>query len=135
MGTFNSQPVIDFIGKGLAFPIELVNGSASLSSGVNIIKSSIATILAYSLGQRFFLGEFGTRINDLIEEPNMDLLQNVLENFITKSLTTWEKRITITSIETIEVGLAGLEITIYFSINNTQIEDNFVWPFYKEINN
>ena len=135
MGQFNPIPIQDFIGKGLTFPITIENGKAKLSSGDNLIKSSIASILAYSLGQRFFLGEFGSRIEELIEESNEDLLANVLENFIVSALSTWEKRIEVTSVETTRNSLNGLEVHISYVIINTQVEGNFVWPFYQELIN
>lgn len=133
MGQFNAAPIQDFIGKGLSFPLILTNGSATLTSGKELIKSSIASILAYSLSQRFFLGEYGTRIEELIEEPNEQLLANVLENFITKALAVWEKRIQVISVTTQTSGLSGIDIDINYIIINTQVEDNFIWPFYTEL--
>lgn len=133
MGQFNPAPIQDFIGKGLSFPIKLTGGSSTLTSGTELIKSSIASILSFSLGQRFFLGEYGTRIEELIEEPNEVLLENVLENFITKALREWEKRIEVLSVTTEPIGATGINIDINYLILNTQVEDNFIWPFYNEL--
>lgn len=133
MGQFNPAPIQDFIGKGLSFPIVLVDGSSKLSTGKELIKASIASILAHSIGQRFFLGEYGSRIEELLEEPNEQLLINVLENFITKALTQWEKRIQVTSVTSQPTGTTGINIDITYIIVNLQVEDNFIWPFYTEL--
>lgn len=131
---FNPAVVQDFIGNGLTFPIQLTNGKANIDSGFNLIRASIKTILAYTIGTRYFLGEFGGRLEELLEEPDDEILHNLINTFVIDAVTTWEKRIqTIsTSIQSVdEFGTVNVKIT--YQVINSNTVDNFIYPFYTQI--
>lgn len=131
---FQPAVVQDFIGNGLTFPIQLTNGKANTDTGFNLIRASIKTILAYPIGTRYFLGEFGSRLEELLEEPNDEILHNLINTFVIDSVTTWEKRISTisTSIESIdEKGIVNVKIT--YQVINSNTTDNFIYPFYTQI--
>jgi len=131
---FNQKPVQDFIGRGLTFPIRLVNGAPPIDSGFTIIRASIATILSFQFGERFMLGEFGSRLNDLIEEPNDQILENVINTFIVDAITRWEKRITQISATLIRPDAWSIDLNLVYQVKNVQNSDNFVYPFYRQLN-
>lgn len=130
---FNPVPVQDFIGNGLTFPIQLQNGRPLLSSGFDLIQASIRNILSYELGTRFFLAEFGSRLNDLIEEPNDEILANLLNQFIIGAVIKWEKRIQTISTSIVNEDDTTIFISITYQVLNVNTPDNFIWPFYKQI--
>lgn len=127
------MPVQDFIGNGLTFPIQLQNGRPLLSSGFDLIQASIRNILSYELGTRFFLAEFGSRLNDLIEEPNDEILANLLNQFIIGAVIKWEKRIQTISTSIVNEDDTTIFISITYQVLNVNTPDNFIWPFYKQI--
>jgi len=130
---FNPQPVRDFIGNGLVFPIQLDNGRGVISSGFDLIRGSIKNILAFKYGTRFFLAEFGSRINDLLEEPNDEILQNLVKRFIIDAITQWEKRVSTVDSSIIMIDDTSIQVSISYQIRNSQTTDNFVYPFYRQI--
>lgn len=130
---FNPVPVQDFIGKGLTFPIQLVNGRPPIDSGFTLVRASIRTILAYQIGTRFFLAEFGSRMQDLLEEPNDEILENLINTFIIGAVTTWEKRVAQISSSIDHVDDRTIFVSITYQIQNTNTPDNFIWPFYKSL--
>lgn len=123
----------DFIGKGLSFPLALTNGKALPSTGWDLIRSSIHNILAFKLGTRFFLGEFGARIEEMIEEPNDELLQNVITTLINDAILEWEKRVEVIGIELETITDSQLNINLFIRIKHTHDTENFIWPFYRTL--
>src|SRR5882757_5544847 len=116
---FNPQPVRDFIGNGLVFPIQLDNGRGVISSGFDLIRGSIKNILAFKYGTRFFLAEFGSRINDLLEEPNDEILQNLVKRFIIDAITQWEKRVSTVDSSIIMIDDTSIQVSISYQIRNS----------------
>ena len=63
---------------GLAFPLVLTIGKHTLVSGADLIQASIKIIIAWPLFVRFCEGNFGSRIHEVLEEPNDDILINLI---------------------------------------------------------
>lgn len=124
----------NFIGKGITFPIVLdANGVPVLYTGSELIKSSIRVILGWN-GDRIFLSEFYSRINDLIEEPNDEVLARLVEYLINEQLTKWEKRIRLLEVTAEVVSAERLDVTIRYQISNTNLQDVLTYPFYRTLN-
>lgn len=123
-----------YFGSGIIFPIELTpSGLPIIRKGSELIPSSIKTILSWPYNQRIFLNQFGSRLNELLEEPNDELLKGLVNFFIRDSLRNWEKRITV-----VDVGIArkepeDLEVNLIYQNKITGLEDVFTFPFYKTI--
>jgi len=130
---FVKEPIQDFIGKGIIFPIELVKGKPPLQTGFPLIRSSISVILGWLYGTRFMLGEFGSRLKELIEEPNDDVLKTIVEQFVIEAIVKWETRIEQTRASVLRVTLEKVEVQIDYKVVNSQREDSFIYPFYKNI--
>lgn len=130
---FQSKPIQDFIGSGLAFPIQLNRGKAVISTGFDLIRSSIRMILGWPVGTRFYLAEFGSKLEELLEEPNDDVLKQIMYTFVVDPITNWEKRITLVNVSIEDVDLAKVNLRITYRISNSQTTDTFVFPFYRNI--
>lgn len=119
------------IGRGLIFPITLTNGRPDTGQGSVLIHSSLRTILCWPKGSRFFLPTFGSRLSELIEEPNDEVLEALIRRFIIDSIAQWENRIELTRIELTRNPLTPGTITVSltYKILETNQVDTFVYPF------
>lgn len=123
---------LDYLGKGLIFPIELTNqGLPIIRSGEDLIKSSIKMILMWPVRQRIFAGGYGARLEELLEEPNDDLLKGLVEFFIMDALRTWEKRIDVLDVSVERLKPEELDVVIKYKIKTSQIEDILTFPLYR----
>jgi phage baseplate assembly protein W len=130
---FEQKVVQDFIGKGITFPIQLVNGKPPIETGFQLIRASIRNILGWPYGQRFFLTEFGSRLQELIEEPNDYVLKNLINTFVVDAITDWEKRIQLIDAQIENQDGVKINIRLVYRIVNSQQVDNFIFPFYRQI--
>ena len=124
-----------FIGGGITFPLQIVNGKVLIKSDFSLIRSSIGIILNWQIGTRFYNESFGSRIWECLEEPNDNVIKSLLSHFIIESLTTWEKRIELRngSITYTKVNHDKINIALTYRLRNSNIEETYIYPFYKEI--
>lgn len=122
------------IGGGLIFPIQLTDtGKPIVTTGAELIRSSIRCILAFAFGERFFLREFGANTDNLLDEPNVKLLEEILERQIITAINTYEKRVKNLRVIVVGDGDVKLDVRITYEIKQTQKQDSFIFPFYKDI--
>lgn len=123
-----------FIGSGLVFPI-IINGEgrAVITDDITLIRSSIFIILNWVTRTRYFNELFGSRIEEVLEEPDDSVAQSLIRQFTREALDKWEKRIILqhTEIQHDKTGRINLRLT--YSIRNTKVEETYIYPFYKEI--
>lgn len=129
---FFSKPVVDFIGKGITFPLELSNGKVVVKTGFDLISTSIQTILNWCGGQhkRFFLGEFNSKLDLLLEEPNDQITIDLLETFIQDSIARWEPRVKLLSLQSERQDESTIIVTGTYQIVNSATTSTFIFPFY-----
>ena len=124
-----------YLGTSLKFPLEITpQGGVALVSGVDNIRQSVILILSEHLGTRFFLGQFGSVLNDLAYLPNDKVLQNLIKGQVAEVLKKFEPRIVVQDIVTTTVDFSRLDIGISYQIKNSQIADTAVFPFFRELN-
>ena len=123
-----------FIGKGLIFPIKLdSSGKGVISGGKELLESSMRNILAFVIGTRFFLGEFGTKLELLLQEPNDLITQNLLRDYTVGVIAKWEKRLEVTNVELESKSDVELHIRITYRIIGTKLEYTFIYPYYSQL--
>lgn len=124
----------NYIGTGLTFPVQLSStGSPVLKTGFELLDSSIKMILAWDSTGRIFLTEFRSILSDLLEDPNDNLLQRLVEHFAYEQLTKWEQRIDLVDISAVRREDTRLDLSITYTQKNSNLEHTFVFPFYTEI--
>jgi len=125
-----------FIGKGLIFPIKLNSGGKpDISGDSQLLEASLRNILSWTTGTRFFLGEYGTRLEQLLQEPN-DLVTEVLvKHFTVEVVEQWDKRLEILEVKLERRSEISLHIRINFRVKNTKIENSFIFPYYSQLIN
>lgn len=124
---------MDFIGRGLAFPIHTdATGSIALVGGAREIVESIRLILGTALGERPMRPEFGCAIHDLVFAPADAATAGQIAYEVRLSLERWEPRITL---EDVVVSFAEAEsgtllIDIRYTLRGSNDPRNLVFPFY-----
>ena len=128
---------IKFLGSGIAFPLQLDDsGKVVVTAGVDLIKSSILNIINWPQRHRFFLEQYGCRIEECLEDPNDAVNLNLIKRYITDSIQTWEKRVEInpSSIKLLGIDDTTIKLEMRLYIVSTKREETFIFPFYKSIN-
>jgi len=122
------------IGKGMVYPIILNDqGRPDLKTGITLIRSSILIILTWPLYTRYFLKAFGSRLYDLHDEPNDQLLKSLIKRFVVDALGNWERRINLIAVEITRESFDSVTIQLTYRIIDSQETDTFTFPFYREI--
>jgi len=125
---------VNYIGKGLVFPIIIDNGGSPVTAtGFDLVNSSIRMIIGWSLRTRIFISGFGSPVESLIEEPNDDLLKGIAEYFIYQALTKWEKRIDLQDVVVTRTVPEKLDIEIKYKLKASGLEEILIYPFYTSI--
>jgi phage baseplate assembly protein W len=124
-----------FIGKGVTFPIILNDmGRPNIETGLPLLESSLKMLIFWPKFTRFFLEKFGSRLEDVLEEPNDDLTVSLLQLFLKEAIQDYEKRIIISNVNIERVSSIKVNIAIRFYIRSTKIEETLIFPYYKELN-
>jgi phage baseplate assembly protein W len=124
------------IGTGLELPntFDEITGKTLSNSGLERINQSINHILSTRIGERFFLPEFGSRLYELVFEPNDYILEDLLKLYVSEALSKWEKRIKLLEVTpVIEKGGNTVPINIYYNLINTNMTANYVYPFNRDL--
>lgn len=122
----------DYIGVAIAKPLLLANGAVQTTEGDNVIEQAILDILNTPVGTRPFLREYGSRIRELVFEPNDFVLRDLLTEYIREAIDAWEARATFEDIDfEQEDDVLNCFITVVEVQTNSPL--NFVYPFYREI--
>lgn len=82
-----------YLGQSMSSPIKLINGKAVLVSDKTGIEEAVTTLLNTPIGSRLFLPEYGSRIEELLFEPNDAVVESLARMFIQEAISTWERRI------------------------------------------
>ena len=121
------------IGQGVAFPVKYAQGGGiALSNAGQRIRDSIHLILSTRIGERPMNPEFGSRLYQLVFEPNDLTLKGVLRFYTAEAISRWEKRVKITDISFIddyEDDNNTIGIRIEYVIHNTHMRGSYVYPF------
>lgn len=131
--SIQTQEINNFIGQGITLPLNLIKGKPPLQSGFELLRASIIMILCWEYGKRFFLNEFGSKLNQLLEEPNDLILQDTIRVFVVDAISQWDPRIGLVNSAIKKTSEKSLDLTITYQILNIKREDTFTFPFYPKI--
>jgi len=115
--------------SGIAFPLILTTGKHTVVSGVDLIQSSLKIILSWPMFTRFYLGEFGSRIYEIIEDPNDDILINLVRRFVIDAIGTWEKRIELKTIIITRPNNQSLVVDLTYNVKESNSEGSFYYNY------
>jgi hypothetical protein len=131
-----------FLGKGTRHPFGFTaSGGVGVSEGAGPqhahIHESIEQILSTRPGERFMLPEFGSRLPELVFQPNDVIFRALARQFIVDAIRRWEKRVAIEQVEFSEDpsvtdrNIALIKLT--YRIIRSQVRGNLVYPFVREV--
>ena len=123
----------NFLGVGLAFPIELdENNQLKISRYEMAVQQSIWTILGTAKGERIMRPDFGCGIHDFVFSANSASTVGQIVSEVRQSLIEWEPRIDILDIDVTpdENEDNKLLIIINYQVRTTNNRFNLVYPFY-----
>lgn len=126
---------IDYIGKGLVDPFTNLNGEPAKTEGLPMIEQSIKRILGEKKGTRFFNSAYGSRIDEIMFQPNDDVVFDLLRVFIVEAVREWEKRAEIVSVESSRASVDQVNSVVTVRVLNSNEVHSFVFPFYTNLIN
>lgn len=125
----------DLIGKGMSIK-EVIDGLGNLNiiTGKDRINQSLEEILSTPLGSRFFSPGFGSRLYEVVSEPNDEVAKDLAVLFTRESIKNCEMRIDVISINSsITVDGRSLVIDINYKLKDSSSVDSFVYTLNKEV--
>jgi phage baseplate assembly protein W len=131
--TATVREVVDFIGRGLAWPMRVdSSGSIGLTNGVADLDSSVLMILMTAPGERLMRPEFGCRIHELVFEPLNANTLGLMKHAVRQAVTQWEPRITVEDVDAqADADVPGLvHLRLGYRVRATNDRRNLVHPFY-----
>jgi phage baseplate assembly protein W len=127
------------IGQDIDFPLRFTDanqiGTIPKSDAGERINDAIHLILATRIGERPFNPEFGSRLPELVFEPNDAILQRLLMFYTGEALRRWEKRIEVMSVTILDdMSQDRNEVGVYieYRLRNSHIKGSYVYPFERE---
>lgn len=121
-----------YIGAAIFAPTTLSAGKPVIATGLDVIEHSILDILNTPQGSRLFLPEYGSRLHELLFEPNDLVLKSLLRQFIREALTAWEQRIQFKDVK-YKFEESVIYCEILYSVLPTNEIKSFIYPYYSEI--
>lgn len=109
------------IGIGAIFPIELKENNQGQTGWYpvygdsKLIEENIKALLLYEIGQRLRQEDFGTKLIEVLEEPNTSALSFLVREYIMQALTKYESRVAVTKISSTRLN-QKLHILLEFRI-------------------
>jgi phage baseplate assembly protein W len=117
-----------FLGSGLAFPLQLGVAGLAPSAGQAKVEQSIRIILGTQYGERVMRPQFGSNLKALAFAPNNASTANLARYYVTEALSNWEPRIDVMDVAvTSDNPGAALLIDIRYQLRATGDVHNLVY--------
>lgn len=130
----------DFIGRGFAFPFSFDprNGGTAKDQGSGITQRlqrilwAVMQILGVDVGEMFMSRTYGSGLRGLIGRPNDASIITLAEYATTQAIERWEKRIRLNAVVIAPdpVNVSQLNINLNYTIRQTNVSGNLVYPYY-----
>lgn len=122
------------VGRGWSFPVRIgPHGGITLSSEQGEIEEAIRIILSTAKGERAMRLTFGSRLHELIFEPNNSQTAARARRFVEEALGMWEPRIRLVDVKVENVSSeydSHLLFEIIYEIKSIHDVRSLVFPFY-----
>jgi len=123
---------VRYLGNTITYPLNLVNGKPTIANSQRSIEQAILAILNTDKGSRFFLPEYGSRLSELLFEPNDEVLTSLIRQFIFEAIQQWEQRVKFLGVS-FDIAEDVVNCTISYRIVATSESLSFIFPFYRKI--
>lgn len=124
-----------YLGRSIYLPLRLLKGRGVIADGLRSVEQSILSILTTPVNSRFFLRSYGSKLEELIFEPNDKVLESLLRTYVFEALETWETRAEFTDVEIAfpKDSQVRVDITITYRILPSNEINSFIYPFYRKL--
>jgi phage baseplate assembly protein W len=130
----------EFLGRGIAFPLQIRNGVLVMNEYEAQVKQSIRLILSTSKGERVMRPDFGAGLERFAFEPDNGVTEILIQQEVKEVLQQYEPRIEVLAVTVDRDGndsgagdRAGkMQISINYRVKTTNSTGNLVYPFYIE---
>ena len=119
----------DFLGRGWSFPVRVEGGLVVTAEDEQDIREAIGIILGTAVGERVMRPEFGSRLEELVFEPNNAATVSLAKNYVQQALGRWEPRIILDDVVVTPTG-NRLDIEVIYRIRTSNVSYNLVYPYY-----
>ena len=121
----------DFIGTGWNFPptFNKKNKGVEMLSGKEDIDSSLHILLSTTIGERVMQPAYGCNLKKFLFDPNNASMTAYIKKLVEDAILYFEPRIKPGKIN-LDVEDGIMEITVDYTVKNTNSRSNFVYPFY-----
>lgn len=134
------MPAPTFLGRGMKFPHQVLStsggvqlsGGVSQTEGVQHVVEGLHQLLGTRIGERVIRRDFGSRLMELVFEPNDETLDAMIVQYVIDAIRRWEKRIEILGV-TLDRAFRDegrIDINCTFRVIQSNVVGNFVFPFY-----
>jgi phage baseplate assembly protein W len=96
------------------------NGRSSVTNEEHHIKNLIEQTLFTSLGERVNRPNFGSGLNQIIFEPNSDILATTIDTLIHSALNMWLDHLIVVDSVNVENKDSILQVTVKYMIRKNQ---------------
>jgi hypothetical protein len=123
----------NFIGRGWNFPLATdATGSISLARDDRELEQAMRLILMTAPGERPMRPEFGCGLHNFVFAPADAITAGQLSAEVKQSLTRWEPRVDVQSVEVMvdDYDHNTLYINIQYTKKGAYDPRNLVFPFY-----
>lgn len=109
-------------------------GSTRVNSGYDRLIQSMRIILATPVGSRFFLPSFGSKIHELLFQPNDLVFKDLLDYYIKDAIEKWEPRVKLVDVIIDDsVSKHEVDVTIKFKSKFSNSVDSFIYTVNRQI--
>lgn len=136
MAQTNIDSWLRLLGAGAQFPLRIENGKVVTVAGIDMVEAQLRRVFSTRRGSWFFVREFGNGFHNFIGEPNDHVLRALIE-IETRDCFSQVPMSELLNLEIYQTALAPglLAVVCRYRVRRTQIESNFVFPFYRELPN
>lgn len=129
----DNRRLIEALGSGIKFPeiFNDVRGHTNIEEGRDKIKQSIEDILEVRVGEKFGSPNYGSRLYEIVFEPNDRIAKDLVKEYVIDALNRWEDRIEIDSIDVMQED-NEMYIRINYRIGRTNIRDYYEYTLLRE---
>lgn len=132
------MPVRTFLGQGIKWPLQVDSfGRITLENDRELVNQSLLILFTETEGSEFYREQYGSKIRQIMFEPNDDIAKGLLDYFIVDAIQKWERRIKIADIIYSQPPdqPSTINCRIFYIIKQSSEIDSFIFPFYRELKN
>jgi uncharacterized protein len=114
-------------GLSSPFRIDPATGGVSWAFGTDKLRQNIRLIIGTRYGERPMLRDFGTRIHQLVHDPNDAVLGDLIKQQVQQALLQFEPRVLVTQTQ-IQQSEGELRMLLSYMQTSAPIADQLVLP-------